>query len=260
MFISLLTDFGTDQEYAGVCKAVMLSITPAAKIVDISHTIPCYDIEEGALMLKNFVQYSPAGVHVVVVDPGVGTQRRGIAIETKRGDFLVGPDNGILIEAADFLGVSRVIALENKKYMLEPVSSSFHGRDIFAPAAAYLAQGVPVAEFGTRLDKDELKIVRVPRPTEDKEAVYGTVLRVDRFGNIQFNIKADMIPETPRVTLKIKEEELTLPFVKTFGEVDPKEFLLYEDSEGLLTISQNQGNAADLLNIEKKMKVLIYKE
>jgi S-adenosylmethionine hydrolase len=260
MFISLLTDFGTDQEYAGVCKAVMLSIAPAAKIVDISHTVPSYDIEEGALMLKNFVQYSPVGVHVVVVDPGVGTQRRGIAIQTERGDVLVGPDNGVLIEAADLLGVSQVIALENRKYMLESVSSSFHGRDIFAPVAAYLAHGVPVEEFGTRLDKDELKIVRVPRPTENEEAIYGTVLRLDRFGNIQLNIKADMIPETPKVTLKIRGEKLTLPFVKTFGEVGSKEFLLYEDSDGLLTISQNQGNAANLLNIEKKMKVFICKE
>lgn len=259
-FISILTDFGTGQEYAGVCKAVMLSVCPSATIVDISHTVSSYDIEEGAFMLKNFVTYSPVGVHVAVVDPGVGTRRRGIAIETERGDFLVGPDNGILMGAAEVLGLKRAVALENREYMLEKVSSSFHGRDVFAPAAAFLAKGVPMTELGTILDKKELTRLEMLEPREDEKALYGTVLRIDRFGNIQINIDAEKIPKTKKITIQVGDNRLILPLVKTFGDVNQGEFLVYEDSDGLLTISQNQGSAAHHLKVEKKMGVLVFKE
>ncbi|MBU7010038.1 MAG: SAM-dependent chlorinase/fluorinase [Theionarchaea archaeon] len=258
-FISILTDFGIDQEYPAVCKAVILSICPSAVIVDISHTVPSYDIEEGAFMLKNFIKYAPVGVHVAVIDPGVGTQRRGIAIATRRGDFLVGPDNGVLMEAAHFLGIEKVAVLEDKEYMLEKVYSSFHGRDIFAPAAAHLLKGVPITALGRMLDIKEL--VHVPRlpPSEDETAIYGTVLRIDRFGNIQTTIDAEIVPKKPALTMRIGEKELTLPFVKTFGEVGPGACLVYEDSDGLITLSQNQGDASRLLGAEKRMEVLIFK-
>ncbi len=258
-FISILTDFGIAQEYAGVCKAVILSICPSATIVDISHTVSSYNIEEGAFMLKNFVKYSPPGVHVAVIDPGVGTKRRGIAIETERGDFLVGPDNGVLMEAAAFLGFKRAVVLENEEYMLEKISSSFHGRDVFAPAAAFLAKGVLLEKFGRILEEQELTGLEISKSVEDEKAIYGTVLRVDRFGNIQTNVDAEKIPKTQNLTIQIGENQLGLPFVKTFGDVNPGELLVYEDSDGLLTISQNQGNAAHHLKVEKKMKVLIFK-
>ncbi len=258
-FISILTDFGIAQEYAGVCKAVILSICPSATIVDISHTVSSYNIEEGAFMLKNFVKYSPPGVHVAVIDPGVGTERRGIAIETERGDFLVGPDNGVLMEAAAFLGFKRAVVLENEEYMLEKISSSFHGRDVFAPAAAFLAKGVLLEKFGRILEEQELTGLEISKSVEDEKAIYGTVLRVDRFGNIQTNVDAEKIPKTQNLTIQIGENQLGLPFVKTFGDVNPGELLVYEDSDGLLTISQNQGNAAHHLKVEKKMKVLIFK-
>ena len=243
-----------------MCKAVILSVCPSATIVDISHSGSSYDIEEGAFMLKNFVMYAPVGVHVAVVDPGVGTERRGIAIETERGDFLVGPDNGVLMEAVKLLGLKGAVALENKKYMLEKVSSSFHGRDVFAPAAAFLAKGVPITELGRILDKEELTRLEISKPREDEKAIYGTVLRIDRFGNIQLNIDAEKIPKTQNLTVRIGENQLILPLVNTFGDVDQGELLVYEDSDGLLTISQNRGNAAEHLKVEKKMAVLIFKE
>lgn len=258
-FISLLTDFGLTQEYAGVCKAVILSICPSATIVDISHSGSPFDIEEAAFMLKNFVVYSPAGVHVVVVDPGVGTERRGIAVETERGDILVGPDNGVLTEAVKVLTFKKAVGLENKKYMLESISSSFHGRDVFAPCAAYILKGVPVTELGRTLDEKELNHLEIVTPHEDEKTVYGKVLRIDRFGNIQLNVPAQKIPEKKEVILEIKGKQLVLPYVKTFGEVDKGELLIYKDSDGLLTVSQNQGNASQLLNVRKPMEVLILK-
>lgn len=258
-FISLLTDFGTDQEYVGVCKAVILSICPSAVIVDISHTVQSYDIEEGAFMLRNFVKYSPVGVHVAVIDPGVGTQRKGIAIETERGDFLVGPDNGVLMEAGAFLGVKRIHALENTQYMLPQVSTSFHGRDIFAPAAAHLAEGVPAEELGRQVSEEEVEKATISVLGEDETALFSTVVRIDRFGNIQTGIPADRVNPTREVTVIIGDRKVVLPYVKTFGEVNPGELLMYEDSDGFITISQNQGNASRVLKAEKKMKVSVFK-
>jgi S-adenosylmethionine hydrolase len=258
-FISLLTDFGIQQEYVGVCKAVILRICPGAQIVDVSHTVPSFDIGEGAFMLRNFVKYSPVGVHVAVIDPGVGTKRQGIVVETERGDFLVGPDNGVLMGAADYLKLKRVVALENKEYMLETVSSSFHGRDVFAPAAAYLANGVPLTEFGKVLPEKELVTAFMKGPTEDEEGIHGRIVRIDRFGNVQVNIDAGRICGK-NVKIRVHKKEVVLPFLKTFGEAAPGELLMYEDSDGLLTIAQNQGHAAATLGVTKGTKVLIVKD
>lgn len=259
MFISLLTDFGIDQEYVGVMKAVVLRLCPSAVIIDISHTVSPYDVREGCFMLKNFVLYSPVGVHVAVIDPGVGTERRGIAIETERGDFLVGPDNGVLMEAAAGLKFKKAVALENKRYMLEKISSSFHGRDVFAPVAAHLVKGVPLIEFGHSLKEEELINSPLPHPAEDEKGIHGTVLRIDRFGNVQLNVEAERIHQK-EVRTKIKGEERVLPFVKTFGEVREGALLLYEDPDGLITIAQNQGNAAHALKVERGEAVSLLSE
>lgn len=210
-------------------------------------------------MLKNFVKYSPVGVHVVVVDPGVGTERRGIAVETERGDVLVGPDNGVLTEAVALLTFKRAAVLENREYMLDDISSSFHGRDIFAPCGAYVLKGVPVTELGRVLTRDDMMVLPLSTLAEDETAVYGKVLRIDRFGNIQLNINAEKISRTHRVTIEIRGETLVLPYVKTFGEVSPGELLMYKDSDGLLTVSQNQGNASQFLGVHKKMDVILKK-
>jgi S-adenosylmethionine hydrolase len=248
-FISFLTDFGILQEYVGVCKAVMLSINPNTVILDISHTVSPYNIKEAAFMLKNFVQYSPPCVHIAVVDPGVGTERRGIAIETARGDFLVGPDNGVLMWAAESLTVQDVVFLETRKYMLHTVSSSFHGRDIFSPAGAHLSRGVSLAELGPSVEKTDLHSLPYPTWTKKKHSIAGTVVRIDRFGNIQTSIEASTLQDRKKVTIVMGDQKLVIPVVKTFGEVNKGEFLIYEDSDGLLTLAQNQGDAAQELHI-----------
>ena len=257
-FISVLTDFGIDQEYVGVCKAVMLSIHPGIAFIDISHTVPPYDIGGAALMLKNFVRFSPVGVHVVVVDPGVGTERRGIAIETERGDFLVGPDNGVLMWAAETLIVKKVVALDNKEYMLKHVSASFHGRDIFAPAAAHLSAGVQLENLGSLIGRKSLHPLPHPAVRRDTRAVTGHVLRIDRFGNIQTTIDAQIIRERKEVGIEIGGHELEIPVVRTFDEVPKGELLLYEDSDGLLTLALNQGNAAKTLEIKTKYEIKMF--
>ncbi|MGD2249277.1 MAG: SAM-dependent chlorinase/fluorinase [Candidatus Methanofastidiosia archaeon] len=259
MFISLLTDFGSTTEYSGVVKAVILSVCPGVTLVDISHNVPSYDIDTGWLMLANFVKYSPQGIHVVVIDPGVGTDRRGIAVETKRGDVLIGPDNGVLMGAVNVLHFRRAFVLENEQYMLEHVSASFHGRDVFAPAAGHIACGVPLEEFGRELTYNQLTSVGIPAIKEDEKAVYGTVLRIDGFGNIQTTINAGYVPKKAELTIHIEDTELELPYVTTFGDVNPGELLVYTDSDGLLTISQNQGSARDLLEVEKGVPVTIFK-
>jgi S-adenosylmethionine hydrolase len=257
MFISLLTDFGLDQEYAAVCKAVILSLCPSATIVDISHTVPSYDIEEGAFMLKNFVTYAPVGVHVVVIDPGVGTQRRGIAIKTKRGDTLVGPDNGVLTEAVTLLTFETGVVLENDQYMLDQVSASFHGRDVFAPAAAHIANGVPLAAFGRHITESDIMTLPGLECVQNGKKIYGTVVRIDRFGNIQTSIPAEMLYKKPEITLEIEKRLFVLPYVETFGDVEPGELLVYKDSDGLVTISQNQGNAFNVLHVKKKTRITV---
>jgi S-adenosylmethionine hydrolase len=259
MFISLLTDFGSTTEYAGVVKAVILSVCPGVTLVDISHNVPPYEIDTGSVMLANFVKYSPEGIHVVVIDPGVGTERRGIAVETKRGDILIGPDNGVLMGAVNVLKFKRAFVLENDTYMLENVSASFHGRDVFAPAAGHIACGVPLKEFGRELAYNQLTSLGIPDMKEDEKAVYGTVLRIDGFGNIQTTINAGYVPKKAKLTIHIKDTELVIPYVTTFGDVNPGELLVYTDSDGLLTISQNQGNARDHIEVEKGVPVTVFK-
>lgn len=256
-FISFLTDFGIDLEYVSVCKAVMLSIHPGITIIDISHTIPPYDIHHAAFMLRNFVRFSPIGVHVAVIDPGVGTQRRGIAIETKRGDFLVGPDNGVLSWAAEALILKKAVVLENREYMLDHISSSFHGRDIFAPVAAHLSKGVQLEMLGAIIEQQSLCAVPYPEVKKDAQVVTGGILRIDRFGNIQTTIDAQIIGERKEVRIKIGEHELGIPVVRTFGEVSTGEFLLYEDSDGLLTLARNRGHAATTLGVKSTYPVKI---
>jgi hypothetical protein len=258
-FISFLTDFGIQQEYVGVCKAVMLSIHPHAVILDISHTVTPYNIKEAAFMLKNFVQYSLPCVHIAVIDPGVGTERRGIAIETARGDFLVGPDNGVLMWAAESLTIEKVVLLETKDYMLDAVSSSFHGRDIFAPAGAHLSRGVPIAELGPSLKTTALHSLPFPTWSENQHILSGSVVRIDRFGNIQTSIDASAVKDRKTVTVVMGDQKVVIPVVKTFAEVDKGAFLVYEDSDGLLTLAQNQGDAAQAFQVTptSHLKILL---
>ena len=258
--ITLTTDFGLKDPYTAEMKAAILSICPNAVIVDITHEITKFNIQMGAYMLASAVPYFPKGsVHVAVVDPGVGTQRRPILIQTKQV-FFVGPDNGLLVLAAEKQGIIRVHELVNPRFMLPRVSNTFHGRDIFAPAAAHLLNGVKPAEFGPEIReaaKPEFAKVR-----RRNGVLVGEVLHVDGFGNIitninekevaQSHVKASVIVELPSYKLKLK-------LGKAYGEAEAHEPLALIGSHGFLEIALNKGNAAEKFKTKPgdKIKLLL---
>lgn len=255
--IGFLTDFGLDGA-AAICRGVMLSIARDAQIVDISHVVRKFSIGDGAFLLRAALPWLPVGTHVAVVDPGVGTSRRPIAIRTSRGDVLVGPDNGLLLPAAARLGgAEEARTLENRAWMLPDTSSTFHGRDIFAPVGAHLAIGAPFAEVGRALDPGELVRLDLPTAVVTDGRLETGVVYVDSFGNLRLaggpaelrTALGDVEPgERLRVGLPSGAHAATL--ARTFGEVEAGELLVYVDSSGDLAIGRSNGNAAQALGVE----------
>jgi hypothetical protein len=254
--ITLTTDFGTQDHYVGAMKAVMLSIAPEARFVDISHEIPPQDIMAGAWVLKNSASLYPSGtVHLVVVDPGVGTERKPVAL--KMGDQLfVGPDNGIFSLIAEE-NEYEAVELTNSSYWREQKSNTFHGRDIFAPAAAHLAAGVPLQKLGESLKS--VVSYRWAIPISDNDGIQGWILHIDRFGNLVSNIPASLIEEVIGESgLKIYVGNSILEkIVPTFGSVPDGEPAAYIGSAGNLEIAINKGNAQQLLSVEKGAQISI---
>jgi S-adenosylmethionine hydrolase len=251
--VSLLSDFGLRDPSAAIMRGVVLSIAPDARIVDISHEVRKFAIRDGALLLWCALPYLPVGAHVAVVDPGVGTARLPVAIQAARGDVLVGPDNGLLVAAAAKLGgIVGVHVLEAEAYRLPVVSTSFHGRDLFAPAAAHLALGVPIAELGRALDP----VALVPSPIREPEVVTGelrsSVVYVDTFGNVKLaGLRADLeaaiglVRPGDRIALTVAgRDRIETTWQATFGEVEPGETLLYEDSYRRICLAASQADAA----------------
>jgi S-adenosyl-L-methionine hydrolase (adenosine-forming) len=252
---TLTTDFGLRDPYVAEMKAVILGLCKTAQIVDITHAVEKFSIRSGAYMLASAAPYFPKGtINIAVVDPGVGSERRSIIVETKKG-FFVGPDNGLLVLAAQMQGIKRVFEITNKKLMLRKVSFTFHGRDVFAPAAAYLAKGMPLEEFGAEV----VDIVKPAFATVKKEngKVIGEILHVDDFGNIITNILAKDIvyTEGDRVQAELPHNQLQVRFLKTYADVIPLEPLLLIDSQSFLEIAINQGSAASLLQAKPGDKV-----
>ena len=258
-FVSMLTDWGLRDPYASICHGVVLNIIPEALIVDITHEIEKYNIRHGALMLWSALPYMPIGAHMAVVDPGVGTRRRPIAIETARGDLLVGPDNGLLIPGAERLGgIMRAHVIDNVQYRLPVLTSTFHGRDLFAPAAAHLALGVPLEAIGPEIDADELVSIDWPPVVVRPGELESTVIYLDSFGNLKLTgVTADLLDaidglkhgDQLEVRFGGSRKTLTMPWAPTFGEVPAGEFLLYEDSYGRLCVARNQGDAGASLSV-----------
>lgn len=259
--IGFLTDFGLDGA-AATCRAVMLSICRDAQIVDIGHTTRKYAIRDGAFLLRFSLPYFPVGVHVGVVDPGVGTNRRPIGIRTGRGDVLVGPDNGLLIPAAEALGgVEEARELANRELWLPATTSTFHGRDIFAPVAAHLALGAPFDDAGPAIDIDGLVDLRLPEPSVTAGALETSVVYVDSFGNLRLAGGAAELREAlgsldvgVRLALTLLEGgpgggTTAAAWSRTFGDVGPGELLVYEDSSGNLAIAVSTGSAATRLGV-----------
>ena len=237
-------------------KAAILSICPTAIMVDVTHEIEKFNVRAGAFVLASASTYFPKGtIHVAVVDPGVGTERRCILVETGQG-FFVGPDNGLLRLAAEKQGVKSIHEVSNSKFMLPRVSSTFHGRDIFAPAAAHLANGTSLSDFGPEIH-DWVK-PGFAKVTFSKGVLAGEVLHVDGFGNIITNVSEQEMPRLGAkdwIYLELPNSKLKLRFGKTYAEAKPKEALILIGSHGYLEIAVNQGNAAETFQIKAGDKV-----
>jgi S-adenosylmethionine hydrolase len=252
--ITFLTDFGLQDDFVGTCHGVMARIAPDARVIDVTHGIPPHAILQGALVLRSTTKYMPVGVHLAVVDPGVGSHRRPLAVRTADGRTFVGPDNGLLILAADELGIEAAHELVDKRYRLPDVSRTFHARDIFSPAAAHLAAGVAIGELGPAIDPSDLVRVAVPDPSVGKSQISATVVGVDRFGNVATNMRTDHVARLgvargDRVEVRLTFERYYAVLADTFADAAPGELILYEDSYGLVTLAISNGNAARLTGV-----------
>ncbi len=259
--ITFLTDFGPAAP--AVCRGVMFRICPDANVIDISHQVPRYSIREGADTLVFALPHMPIGVHVAVVDPGVGTDRLPVALKVARGDVLIGPDNGLLMDAADLLGgVVEARSLENRELMLPVISSTFHGRDLFSPMAGHLAAGVPFEALGSVVPIKALVRLPVIRPTVGDGVLETQIVHVLIYGNLTFaGTPSDLVAalgtieygeplmlEFPATGDTPAVEERTV-WQRTFGLVPVGSSLVFSDSEGHLSLADNQGDAARRLGL-----------
>ena len=263
MFVTFLSDFGLQDDFVGTCHGVMKRIAPDAQIIDITHGIRPGRILQGALVLANTLAYMPVGVHLAVVDPGVGGSRRPLVLRDAEGRLYVGPDNGLLLPAADrFGGVAAAHELANPAYALERVSRTFHGRDLFSPAAAHLAAGVPLAELGPPIALEELVRLDVPTLEVDGSRIRATVLAVDHFGNVSLNLtreqleEVDVVPGT-QVEVVVNDQEYFAVAARTFGDARPGDLILYEDSYRNVAVAVSRGSAAELLGVEEGSDLVI---
>jgi S-adenosyl-L-methionine hydrolase (adenosine-forming) len=253
VLITFLSDFGLKDDFVGTCHGVMKRIAPDADIIDITHGIPPQAVLEGALVLANTIEYMPVGVHLAVVDPGVGGPRRPLALRDSADRLYVGPDNGLLLPAASRAGIAAAYELANPAYALESISRTFHGRDLFSPAAAHLARGVSLDELGPPLDPDALVNLDLPEPVFADGAVVATLLYVDSFGNIALNLTRDDVERMgivsgTRVELEHAGERYYAVMARTFADARAGDVILYEDSYGNMSVAISRGSAARMLH------------
>jgi S-adenosylmethionine hydrolase len=251
-WITFTSDYGLEDHFVGVCHGVMARVAPRARVLDVSHAVAAQDVRQGALVLEQAVPYLPRAVHLAVVDPGVGSGRGMVAVQAG-GQALVGPDNGLLVWAAEALGgVERAHALANPAYRLGPVSRTFHGRDVFAPAAAHLAAGVDPAELGPEVDPAGLVRLERAAPRVRAGRVGGSVVAVDHFGNLALDLRrrdlerAGVAAGDP-VQVRVGGRAHQAVLAETFASVPAGDLLLHEDSFGSLAVAVNRGRAADRL-------------
>jgi S-adenosyl-L-methionine hydrolase (adenosine-forming) len=253
MFVTFLSDFGLSDDFVGICHGVIKRIAPEAEIIDITHGIPPQGVVQGALVLANAIEYVPEGVHLGVVDPGVGTERLGLALRDRQGRLYVGPDNGLLVPAADRMGgVDAAHELADRSFWLDSVSATFHGRDIFAPVAAHLARGTDIAALGPPLDPSSLVRPNIPEPEIGRVRIRATILYVDRFGNVQLNLGREHLERVglepgKRVELELPLERYYAVSARTFADARRGDLILYEDSYGSIALALSGGNAAKML-------------
>jgi S-adenosylmethionine hydrolase len=252
-FISFLSDFGGETAPA-ICRGVIWSIAADARILDINHSIRRHSIRDGAFLLSRAIGYLPVGVHLAVVDPGVGTGRRAIAILASRGDILVGPDNGLLRPAARALGgIVEARELTNAELFLPRVSGTFHGRDIFAPVAARLAAGLPLTSVGAAVKAEALDRIDVPEPRRHRDGLTAIAVLVDRFGNVALNLRAHDLEKarlTETVELLTGDERYLAKVARTFSSVRASDIVVLIDSYGQASVAVSNGSAAEVLGLD----------
>ena len=261
--ISFLTDYGHGDEFVGVCHGVMQRIAPGVVVIDVTHEVPRHDVRIGALALRNAIRFMPHGIHLAVVDPGVGGDRRAVAMRCADGNVLVGPDNGLLWPAGEACGgVTAAFDIGESRYRLDPVSATFHGRDLFAPVAANLALGAPLEDAGTAVDADSLRVLELPAPAISEGRAQARVVAVDRFGNLQLNLTADDMRaagfeqgECIEVLSPRRTGEAT--YARTFGEVGAGRAVIIENSSGRTAVAVNQGRAAGALGVGVDAELLL---
>jgi S-adenosylmethionine hydrolase len=260
----LLSDYGYEDEFAGVCRAVIARIAPDAQVIDITHGVPRHDVRQGSFALAKSIPFAPLGVHVAIVDPGVGGERRPVALQVRDEDrLLVGPDNGVLAPAAERFGGARAaVDLTTSPHRLEPISATFHGRDLFAPVAARLALGAPLTECGETIDPTTLSCLELPQPRIEQGRVVAHVIGVDGFGNAMLDLGHDQLPLTflrlgGLVQVDAGPARIRVPFGRTFADVAAGEGLLYEDSSRNLALAINRGNAAQRLGLAPDDEVVL---
>jgi S-adenosylmethionine hydrolase len=255
--VTFLSDYGVSDDFVGVCHGVIARICPPARIIDLTHGIPRHDVRMGAIALAGALPYLPEGVHLAVVDPDVGASRRAIAVQVADGRRLVGPDNGLLSLAAQAAGgVVAAVDIAQSPLRLEPVSATFHGRDIFAPVAAHLAGGMALEEAGRPLDPDQLVSLTLPEPVfAPSGAVSAEVLYRDTFGNLGLNVTHAHLPASGlrigrTVTVgRPGAEPLAARFVRTFADGQRGELILYEDAYRRLAVAVSHGDAGQRLGL-----------
>jgi S-adenosyl-L-methionine hydrolase (adenosine-forming) len=252
--ITFLSDYGLDDDFVGVCHAVIARILPEARIVDLTHGLDRHDVRTAGLVLRRALPFCAPGVHLAVVDPGVGAERRAIALRTSEEDrILVGPDNGLLSLAAQrFGGIAEVVDVARSPHRLEPVSATFHGRDLFAPVAAHLAAGAPLGDAGDPVDPDEIVRLDMPLAHLEEGVLCAHAVGFDRFGNIMLDVEhAELTGLGFRLGQPVTVNGRRGVYATTFADVAPGELILYEDAYRTLALAVNRGSARDLLAIER---------
>jgi S-adenosyl-L-methionine hydrolase (adenosine-forming) len=258
--VTFLSDYGLEDDFVGVCHGVIARLAPEARVIDVTHGIPRHDVRTGALVLRRALPYFPAGVHLAVVDPEVGGERRAVALRTAEEDrILVGPDNGLLAPAAEhFGGAVEAVDIAASPLKLERPAYTFHGRDLFAPVAAHLAGGATLAEAGAPVEVRALRTLALPRAQLRDGVLVAHAIGFDRFGNVALDVEPEELRASGlAVGHRVRVNDQDAQYVHTFVDVPPGELLLYEDAYCALALAVNRGSAAGHLGIDLDAEIRI---
>jgi S-adenosyl-L-methionine hydrolase (adenosine-forming) len=252
--ICFLSDYGYEDDFAGTCRGIIARFAPDVRVIDVTHGIVRHDLLGAAFVLRNTARYMPDGaVHLAVVDPGVGGPRRAIVLRSAGDRYFVGPDNGMLVLAAEADGgIAGAWEIANDELFLKPLSATFHGRDIFAPVAARLATGMDVARLGPAIDPSGLVRLEIPPPRATKRGLRATAVLIDRFGNIALNLDAERLDAAQLgdpIELVCAGERYLARLARSFVEVRPSDIMVLVDSYGQVALAVNTGSAEEVLGL-----------